>query len=133
MAEGALAADWEWQSPLPTTEKLWDVWASGREDYFAVGHAGTIAHFDGNTWSLMESGTTKNLFGVGGTGPDNVYAVGEEGAILHYDGSGWEACPSETFKCLHSVWGDGTSTREEETPRGNRLSQDPMKTPLMHI
>ena len=48
-------AGWEWQNPLPQGNTLRAVWGSSATDVFAVGDAGTIVHYDGTTWSSMNT------------------------------------------------------------------------------
>ena len=51
-----------------------------------AGDGGTILHYDGKTWYLVNSGTIENLKGIWGSSGGNVFAVGNGGAILHYSG-----------------------------------------------
>jgi len=65
-------------SPLAsgTTADLHDVWGTSPSDIFAVGNAvgghapvygqGGIFHWDGRSWTQMQSGVDGNLFGVMG-------------------------------------------------------------------
>jgi hypothetical protein len=94
---------WTWQNPLPTGNALYGLWGSSSTDVFAVGQHGTILHYDGSSWSGMQSGTTNYLAGVSGNSASNVYAVGEAGTILHYDGSGW-SLTSIGANGLAAVW-----------------------------
>jgi len=107
--------EWEWQNPLPQGNNLMAVWSNGPNDVFAVGEAGTIIHYDGSTWSLMDSGTmTHVLSGVWGSGPNDIFAVGtyydqpnwrEYATILHYDGANWSTMISGLPNGLRGVWG----------------------------
>jgi len=81
------------------------VWGSSSTDIFAVGRSGRIWHYDGASWTQMDSGTEKFLFGVWGRSPSDVYAVGDEGIILHYDGSSWSPMESGTDRELWQIWG----------------------------
>ena len=124
-AISSFAGNWTWQNPLPRGNDLRAVWGSGPDDVFAVGSHGTILHYDGSSWTAMDSGTTEDLHGVWGTSGSDVYAVGSEPAyyeynetldayphtVLHYDGNTWSQLdltgivnPSATiqFRC---VWG----------------------------
>ena len=83
---GTSFAGWEWQNPLPQGNTLTGVWGSSGSDVFAVGWAGTILHYDGTSWSSMESETTSRLEGVCGSSGSDVFAVGYDGTIFHYDG-----------------------------------------------
>jgi hypothetical protein len=82
------------------------VWNSSPTDAFAVGDAGTIAHYDGTNWNQQTSGTTSQLSGVWGIGPTSaVFAVGAAGTILSYDRSTWSNQTSGTTQPLYAVWG----------------------------
>ena len=80
------ADGWEWQNPLPQGNGINDVWGSSQSDVFAVNLFGTILHYDGISWSSMNSGTTEALYGIWGTSSSDVFAVGDNGTILHYAG-----------------------------------------------
>ena len=85
------------------------IWGSGPGDIYAVGGNGTIVHYDGSAWSIMNSGTTHWLLGIWGSGPSDIYAVGSGGTILHYNGLAWSAMDSGTAYELRGVWGSGSS------------------------
>jgi hypothetical protein len=74
---------------VPTQNGLQSIWGSSEADIWAVGDSGTIVHFDGSAWTLVDSGVTDNLTSVRGTGPSDVWAVGDAGSVLHWDGSAW--------------------------------------------
>jgi len=101
--------EWTWQNPLPQGNTLNAVWGSGPNDVFAVGSYGTILHYDGSEWQVMDSGTTRNLNGVWGSNGDNVFAVGSGGTILRYDGAVWGPMSSGTTRDLNGVWGSSAS------------------------
>ncbi len=88
------------------TATLRDLWGSGPNDVFTVGNGGTIAHFDGNRWSRMASGTMEDLQAVFGSGPNDVYAVGNNSTCLRYDGSSWSSVIGPTGQ-LKDVWASG--------------------------
>ena len=94
---------------LRPIHKLGGVWGSGASDVFAVGHGGTILHYDGSSWSSQTSGTVNNLYSVWGSSASDVFAVGALGTILHYNGSSWSSQTSGTTKNLYGVWGDGSN------------------------
>jgi hypothetical protein len=93
------------------------IWGTSPSDIFAVGEAGLILHYDGATWSLMDTPTTSNLLDIWGTAPDNVFAVGREGALLHYNGVEWRRMTSGTSENLlvlgataaHDIFAVGTN------------------------
>jgi len=89
----------------PTEYNLYDVWGSGEDDVFAVGHEGTIIHYDGTAWTEMASGENHYLGDIWGSSGSDIFVVGELGTILHYDGERWHPMESGTSKDLECVWG----------------------------
>ncbi|MBW1808344.1 MAG: hypothetical protein JRJ87_09135 [Deltaproteobacteria bacterium] len=76
-----------------------DVWGTAPDDIYAVGFKGNILHYDGNSWTKMESGTEANLEGIWGyvlkddaglVTRTDIFAVGSQGTILRYDGVSWQ-------------------------------------------
>ena len=56
------------------------LWGSGSSDLYAVGNNGNIAHYNGQSWSKIESGTTVNLYDVwGATDGKTVWTCGYSG------------------------------------------------------
>lgn len=45
------------------------VWGRAANDVYAVGEGGTVLHFDGVAWSVLDSGVSRFLFTVHGGGP----------------------------------------------------------------
>ncbi|MBN2571859.1 MAG: hypothetical protein JXA68_06995 [Ignavibacteriales bacterium] len=96
-----------------TSKTLMGVWGSSPNDIFAVGFEGTILHYDGVSWTKMESNTTANLVDVWGFAPNDVYAcsemdVPEKTTLLHYDGTEWESILDSMVTepgSISSVWG----------------------------
>ena len=102
------AGTWK-QEGLKPTKILNSIWGSSTKDIFVGGMAGTIYHYDGTTWSAMQSGSTANLHDIWGSGPADVFAVGSGGTVLHYDGSKWSAMSSGTNNNLNAVWGSAAA------------------------
>jgi cysteine-rich repeat protein len=87
---------------------FYGIWGSGARDIFAVGDSGSVAHFDGKTWRLLEQAVTdETLLSVTGSGPDDVYASGDLGTILHYDGTQWTAVRGANNQAVPAVWSAG--------------------------
>ena len=109
--------EWKTENVFTSVPKLISVWASGPNDVFAVGFEGTILHYDGNSWSQMESGTKYHLRDVWGFSPNDVYACGgdidnavynDKPILLHYDGTSWESIldtTKEEHDYVISNWG----------------------------
>ncbi len=89
----------------PTTKDLLGVWENSPTDAFATGSDGTILHYDGNSWSQMESGTTETLHSVWGSSGDDVYAIGDN-VMLHYDGTTW-TLTGDGGSC---IWGSASGS-----------------------
>jgi len=87
---------------------LTDVWGTSSSDIFAVGYSGTIAHWDGSIWSLMENPAEdyEGITGIWGSSSSNVYAVSmnPQGYVLHYDGSSWSKQNISPY-FLQDIWG----------------------------
>jgi hypothetical protein len=61
------------------------VWGSADNDVWAVGRhpGGLVAHFDGNSWTVITTPPVAALLAVRGVGANDIWAVGKEG-ILRY-------------------------------------------------
>jgi len=94
----------EMDSPTESVD-FSDVWGTSAHDVFAVGTDGTIVHYDGDQWTLMDTPTQHNLTSVWGTKSNNIYVVGDAGTILHYDGTAWSEMESGTEENLNDIWG----------------------------
>ncbi len=64
-----------------------------------------IMHYDGNNWTLIETGVDADLYSVWGSSANDVFAVGTSGTILHYDGNSWTQMSSTTENDLNALWG----------------------------
>jgi hypothetical protein len=114
--DGGLAGTWIWQSQVAVSpsETLNAVWASGSEDAWAVGDNGTALHWNGQSWSQVDSGTLNHLNGVWGSARDDVWAVGgglsgtgPYSNLVHWNGRGWAPMDAGTTDNLYGVWGTG--------------------------
>lgn len=82
---------------------IYSLWGSGPRDVWAVGEAGLILHFDGTTWSKVDSGTTLFLNAIDGTSAGNVWVIGEAGLVMRWDGLRWQTVPSGTTQELFGL------------------------------
>lgn len=99
-----------WRAPFPSIAAvgtssihLHDVWASARDDAWAVGDHGTAVHFDGTAWVAAAISTSSSVRGVWGSSRDDVWAVGQ--GVFHWDGTEWSTSVAASF--LEAVWGSG--------------------------
>ncbi len=74
--------------PTPTAEPLFDIWGRATDDYYAVGRFGNVAHFDGNGWEALNSGSFSNLADITVT-PTGFVAVGSQGSVLRRTATTW--------------------------------------------
>jgi hypothetical protein len=74
------------------------------DDAWAVGDGGTLAHWNGSTWSLTSSpaGLT-SMFSVSMLSPTDVWAVGQDGLILHWNGASWSSVAGPTTTLLRFI------------------------------
>lgn len=105
------AEQWTWENPYPLANNLNGVWGLSSNDVYGVGTSGAILHYDGLSWSHMQSNTTQNFHDVWGSSANNIYAVGEThggssgSIVMHYDGSSWTEQDIGSDSTLLAVWG----------------------------
>ncbi|MDD5765991.1 MAG: hypothetical protein PHW79_07100 [Candidatus Marinimicrobia bacterium] len=116
-----------WDGEKWTYYHLWDmgvldpddgtvehIWASSPDNIYFVGWKGSIVHYNGSTFTKMESGTTCQLEDVWGIDDNHIWAVGTEtnnsrSVILFYNGKVWKTMhdTDDERKCWsNSVWTD---------------------------
>ena len=84
------------------------IWGSSDSNVFAVGTGGTILHYNGSDWQLMNSGTTTEFVDIWGISGSDVFAVGGS-TMLHYDGSSWSQVDTGVNGYFTGVWTCSTS------------------------
>lgn len=93
----------------PTEEPLFDVWGNSTDNYFAVGRNGNIAHFDGEGWEALNTGSVENLRDLW-ISPNFAIAVGAKGRVLRQGASMWQEESVGIGYDLAGVWeSDGTT------------------------
>lgn len=75
--------------PAEYKSDLLEIWGTSDTSLIAVGQAGIILYYNGNSWEKQNSGTTNILFDVAGSSIQNVFAVGMDKTLLHYNGKEW--------------------------------------------
>jgi hypothetical protein len=77
---------------------------------YGVGNAGTIIHYNGSSWTKVESGTTLNFYDIYGSGDEILSVASNIGSsfdrkILKINGTTASAiCDSPIAYSLESVW-----------------------------
>ncbi len=75
-------------------------WGSSPDNFYLVGDNGSITHYNGDSFSLMESGTDEDLWQIAGyvdqeNGKTIMWAHGDF-IVLYYDGNMWETVWEDT-------------------------------------
>ncbi len=103
--------DGEWyqyEIPWPNAPGSGGLWGSSSSNLYFVGGNGSIVHYDGVSFTRMESGTALNLLDIYGN-DGNVYTTGHsnghESVALEYDGAQW----TTKFLSESLLPGDGTN------------------------
>jgi hypothetical protein len=73
---------------------IWDVDLLSRNDGWAVGERGRIAHWNGVLWSDVPSPTSLGLHGIDMVSPTDGWAVGDSGVIVRWEGKRWSLYPA---------------------------------------
>lgn len=104
---------WCWAFPQPTGDTLHAIWASGPSDVHAAGQAGTLMHYDGNSWEVLYAGRSETgwqtINALWGSGPTDVWGGGDGGLLLHFDGTQWSPMGSGVGARFTSIWGLSSS------------------------
>ncbi|PVX24147.1 MAG: hypothetical protein CW716_10735 [Candidatus Bathyarchaeum sp.] len=75
-------------------------------DGWAVGYRGTIVHWDGTCWSLVECPqifASRTIWSVDMVSSTDGWAVGDGGRIIRWDGTSWNNVTSPTASHLFSL------------------------------
>ncbi len=101
------------------------VWGTSPSDVFAISGIGTLFHYDGSEWSLMDAGPLVSdsgytelgagMRGIWGSSASDIYAVGDyswhQAFVFHWDGSTWTRPVAEYGDCssISHVWSSSAS------------------------
>jgi hypothetical protein len=96
----------EWvdiHDPTAATEAA-TLWGFGAGDVWAASDFGTLAHWDGATWTnQVPAGTadfTASHNAIWGAAPDDVWAVGDLGVVSRWNGGSWTQATYGPFPYL---------------------------------
>jgi photosystem II stability/assembly factor-like uncharacterized protein len=92
-------AQWFYQNPVPTGNRILQVRFSPAVTGMAVGEFGTIIRTTdgGSTWTQCASRTSAHLYDFWFTGPDQGFAVGDHGTVLVTSDGGQTWNPQDLF------------------------------------
>lgn len=82
---------------------LMAVHGTGDADVWVVGDDGYAGHYDGRSWTTVETGTTRTLVDVWAIAKDQVWMIGEDGVRL-FDGSRVFAEESWPDGSMNAIW-----------------------------
>lgn len=86
----------EWRTAYLTQSAVLDIVTADGGGVWAVGEAGTILYFDGESWQRLDSPTDETLHAVAFGSADDGWAVGKAGTILRYEGTTWHSASAPT-------------------------------------
>jgi hypothetical protein len=98
-----------WENPLPQGNDLNSIWGFDDGTVVAVGDAGTIIVWDGNSWAANVTGFRDDLEDVWGPSPDTIYAVGSGGTALRNTDGIWKRVSIGSGRTLFGVHGTDAS------------------------
>jgi len=102
-----------WNDMTISAPGLWWAHGFGPDDVYAVGEQGTLAHWNGTDWTVLDTGSPFTLWGIWGASPTEMWAVGGDvltggaGVLRGWDGVGWTDVTSidVTDELFFKVWG----------------------------
>ncbi len=81
---------------------LYAIHGTGASDVWAVGEK--TQHWDGMTWSTVDTGTTDYFLSVFAVSPTDVWVAGTGGASRHFTNGMWVNFPTGTGKSIYGLW-----------------------------
>ncbi len=88
-AAGSMQEPSEWRTMYLTESAVLDIALVPDGTAWAVGEAGTVLYYTGETWQKIEGPTDETLHAVAFAAAGDGWAVGQAGTILHYEGANW--------------------------------------------
>jgi hypothetical protein len=91
---------------------LMSVWGTSADDVWAVGgdpgDGPMVIHWDGSTWTRLDTGSRGDLWWVHGFDGGPVYMGGKDGRIFRYDGA-FTLMPTPGVQTVFGIWGSSPS------------------------
>lgn len=73
----------------PEESLIGDFWGASDTDVYAVGHDGTLLHWDGVAWRKTQLDPTLDLYRIDGFDANTIWIPALDGRILHGSGANW--------------------------------------------
>jgi len=104
--------DWSVVTPPAVTRAnvfaYFKVWGTSAGNVYAVGQRGIVIHYDGASWTEVDTGLTssQDLISLWGTGPDHLVIVGGRGngVVVALDGTTWRTRSLSPLPGLNGIW-----------------------------
>ncbi len=98
-----------WSRPVPQGNPIRGIWATSATDIWAVGDFGTLLHYNGTAWQVLDSPSNDNLRAVWASSASDIFVVGDGGRILRSTGGSFQSTNSPTTQPLNGVWGNSAT------------------------
>jgi hypothetical protein len=99
-------------TPTASTSDVNQLWGASGSDIYGVGSF-TIKHYNGTSWSDLNTGTASFLMSVWGSSATDIYAGGNAGLVMHSTGGAFTTIPSLTTgignEPIQAIWGTSSS------------------------
>lgn len=100
---------WCWENPHQYGSTQLKIWGTSSSDLWSVGAAGTILHWDGQSWVATPSGTSQTINRVFAAPGGDVWAVGNSGTVLRFRQGAWASVPSSVQSHLTAIFGSAAN------------------------
>jgi hypothetical protein len=81
---------------LPVAGAIYGISGTSAANVYAVGDGGHVVHFDGTSWTNMQSPASVRLLRVYAPAANDVFVFGDT-SVFHYNGSVWENVTRAVF------------------------------------
>lgn len=89
---------------INTTNILRGVWGAATDLVFASADSGFVALWNGDRWTLTDTGASVDLLAIDGSSAADVWVVGVNGVTRHWTGTSWAAVPSGATTTWRGLW-----------------------------
>jgi hypothetical protein len=96
------------------------IFSLSNQNTYLIGYKGTIVHYNGNSWTKMNSGTTVDLQDIWGVDDSHIWATGFNNSdghsvVLQFNGTSWTTIydnvnkPISQIQYFNTVWTDNVN------------------------
>lgn len=103
-----------WELMLNTDQAINHIAGTSSENVFAAGTNGTIYHYDGVAWVMMDSADKGNIISITANSDGSAFTVNGNGVFQVFDGSDWKVMDTPNyFYQLYSPMALWSSSRND--------------------